>query len=207
MKVSEAIDLLKGSKLKQLSVKDDPITVLGYLNMAILELHKRFKLWQAEATITFAADVYTYVLDGVDANVTIDLTDNMVLLIEKVKDNEDIRYTIDDIDEENTLYFNKWHTITFEPTIVAGETATVIYRAAPKFLTTQTQTIPLPPQFFEAMFLYVGYEAQGGVKSGERDENNAHYKRFQASCDQINFNGLIKQDSLISTKFFDRGFV
>ena len=81
MLASEAIANLLTTELKQLKVGTDTPTVLGYLNQAVLELHKEFNIWQDDATITHATGVTLYKLDGADPNVVIDLSDKQLLLI------------------------------------------------------------------------------------------------------------------------------
>ena len=44
MTVRQVIDLARGRELRQLAVKDDITTLLGYYNMGVIELYKRFPL-------------------------------------------------------------------------------------------------------------------------------------------------------------------
>jgi len=205
MIVSEAIALLKHNELKQLSVKDDNDAVLGFLNFGILEIHKRFALWEPEAIITQADGVSLYTLDGNDVNVSIDLSDHDLLMIQNVYDEDNIPYVINNEKDPDSISTPKFHQIKVE-TIVPDYVMSVIYRASPKFLTTIDDTIPLPSQFFEALFLYVGYKGQTSVKAGIKDENNTHYVRFEASCDRIDTKGLKPQKDLTSTKFVNTVF-
>ena len=94
MLVSEAITLLRSSELKQLGLKTQVSDILGYINFGILEIYKRFNLWEAEAVITQVDAVDTYKLDGIDANVTIDLSDHNLLMIDRIYDSEDLLYII-----------------------------------------------------------------------------------------------------------------
>lgn len=206
MLVSEAITLLKAAELKQLALKADDTTVLGFINLGILELYKRFNLWEDEATITMAADTLIYKLDGVDANVAIDLSDKQLLMIEGAYEETGEEYVLNDELDPYSIYTPTWHTIQVVEA-VADQTISVIYRAAPIFLTATTDVLPLPPQFYDALFCYCGYKGHGSIKSEIKGENNTHYLRFDAACDLINSLGLFAQDDLKSTKFYDRGFV
>ena len=100
MLASEAITSLSNTELKQLSVKTDTNAVLGYLNEAIKELHKRFNIWQDEAIITHATDVFLYKLDGIDVNVTIDLSDKELLVISEAYDYIGAEMPLNDEDNE-----------------------------------------------------------------------------------------------------------
>jgi len=206
MIVSEAIDLLQKGELKQLNIKDDTAAIIGFINLGILELYKRFPLWEAEATITQATGVSTYTLEEADANVDIDLSDHSLIKIQKVYDEDDLPYVINNEKDEDSISTPKYNQIKVA-TIVPDYEMNVIYRASPIFLTTVRQTIPLPSQFYEALFLYVAFKGQLSVKSGIKEENNTHYIRFEASCDRIKMEGLGVENDMESSKFEQRGFV
>lgn len=209
MNASEAIELVKESELKQLSVKNDKKVILGFLNMGILEIHKRFVLWQAEATITMATGVTSYKLDGTDPNVTIDLSDHELLMVDEAFDYDGEPLSINDENDELSLATPQYNVIEMRPdSVTDAVTISLIYRGAPKFLTHEKAIIPLPPQFYEALFHYVGFRGHGSQKTGEAQlADNTHYKRFDNSCKRIKFEGLYTEDSMESTKFDDRGFV
>lgn len=198
MLVSEAITLMSAAAIKQLAVKDDNTALLGYINLGILELYKRFNLWKAEATITQADGTLLYTMADGDANVSIDLSDNVLIKILKMVDADDKEITSFTKPKYNQIKFSE---------VTAGDELTVTYQAAPIFLTAVNQEIPIPSQFLDPLFLFVAYKAHISVKGGLKDENNTHYLRFDKSCELIDFEGLDIQDELTSTKFNDRGFV
>jgi len=206
MLIREAIELLKNTELKQLGIKDDDISVLGYLNFGILEIYKRFPLWEPEAIITQATGVNLYSLTEADTNVSIDLSDHDLLVIDRVYDEDNKLYIINNEKDPDSLSTPQFHQLKVE-TIVPGYTMTVMYRAGPKFISDIDDIVPLPSQFLEALFLYVGYKGQSSVKAGVKDENNTHFIRFEASCARIKLEGLYPQKDLVSSKFADRGFV
>jgi len=206
MLVSEAIKLLQAAELKQLSVKTDKEAILGYINMGILEIHKRFVLWQEEAKISMIEGITKYTLNESDPNVGINLVDHVVLMIEELYGPSGDPITLNDENDPHGVWTPQPHIIEVLLPIVSGDTS-VIYRASPKFLTNERQEIPLPFQFLEALFNYVGYRGHGSVKGDIKSENNTHYMRFEQSCNRLKLEGLIAADDLHSTKFVDRGFV
>lgn len=206
MLVAEAIELLKEAELKQLSVKNDKDAILGYINMGVLELHKRFSLWQEEAFITMLEGVTRYKLADSDSNVSIDLSDHDVIKIDEVYAPDGSQISLNDEDDPNGVWTPQPHVIEIMAPIVDGDVS-VIYRATPKFMTNERQEIVLPPQFLEALFNYVGYRGHGSVKGDIKSENNTHYMRFEESCKQVRKEGLIAAESLHCHKFEDRGFV
>ncbi len=208
MNVSKAIDLLRESELKQLKVKDDKQAVLGFIDLAVLEIYKRFVLWHAEATITMADGVTEYTLDGTDTNVTIDLSDHEFLHLDECYDDDGENMSINDESDPLGVATPRWNVVEIPPVgITDGVELALIYRAAPVFLLHEKQEIPIPPQFFEALFLYVGFRAHSGTKNTKDTENNQHYKKFENSCARVKLEGLFTEDSLNSSKFDDRGFV
>jgi hypothetical protein len=210
MIASEAIDIVAESELKQLKVKDDKKAILGFLNLGILEIYKRFVLWQAEAIITMVAGVYEYKLDGTDPNVAIDLSDHLFLHLDEVYDDDGTSMSINDESDPMGVATPRWNVVEIPPIgITAGVELSLIYRAAPKFLLHEKQDIPVPPQLWEALFHYVGYRGHAGTKGQDNQttENNAHYKRFEASCNRVKVEGLFTEDSLNSNKFDNSCFV
>ena len=214
MLVSEAVTLLKNTELKQLSVANEPETVLGYINLAILEIYKRFSLWQDEATITIVDGTLLYTLDGNDSNVSIDLSDHNMLMTEKVLLNgteiyeKDTKLVINDYtNNDSSVFIPQYHQIKIltpvedETPYIVGDTLKVLYRAAPIFLVSETQAIPLASQFFEALFNYVGHKGHGSIKTSPDSDDNMYLKRFEVSIKRISMNGLVAQDDLTSEKF------
>ena len=205
MLVSEAITHLQYTNLKQLSVKTDNAALLDMINYAITAIHKRFNLMEREAIITMAANVTLYKLDGTDSNVSIDLSDNNLMLIERAYNEDTTEITINDEDDlygAATPQFDQFEI--YQAT--AGGLISVIYRAAPLFLTSVDDPIPLPIQYMEALYLHVAYQAHGSVKGSIKDENNTHYIRFDKECNQIRHDGLYNPGDFASNKFYDRGF-
>ena len=206
MRADEAIELLQNSELKQVSVKDDTNAMLGFINLAILEIYKRFDLWNAEAVITQVDGTDTYTLVESDTNVTIDLSDNKFLHILSIKDANGDEYSVESKTDEFKITMPKYDQIKVH-TVVPGSSMYIVYKAAPLFITADTEEIQLPYQFIEPMMLYAGYKGQASIKSGVKEENNTQYMRFEASCNRIELEGLFNQDDLQSTKFEQRGFV
>lgn len=208
MNISEAIDMLQESELKQLKIKENKKAVMGFINMGVLELHKRFVLWQSEAIITMVAGVTEYKLDGTDTNVAIDLSDHQFLHLDEAYDDDGESMSINDESDVMGIATPRWNVVEIPPDgITDGVELDLIYRAAPNFHVHEKEIIPLPPQMFEALFLYVGFRAHSGTKNNPQTENNQHYKKFDTSCNRIKIEGLYTEDSLNSSKFRDSNFV
>ncbi len=209
MDISYVIALAKKAELKQLGIAEDDDAILGYLNLGVLEIHKRLPLIQSKAVITIAAGKLSYSLDGTDTDVVIDLTRNDLLMVNEIYDTEYENLPINDKQDASSVRMAEYNVIEFPAdTLEVASTLTVAYRAAPKAATdAATGTVPLPPQFLEALLHYIGYRAHGSLKGDTKFENNAHYIRFEKSMKTIESRGLFSEEELSSAKFDDRGFV
>jgi hypothetical protein len=202
MLASEAIAFLQTTELKQLKVGEDDATVLGYLNAAVKELHKRFNLWQDEAIITQVDGTTLYKLDGSDANVSIDLSDKNLLVITELFDYLGESMNVNDEDDVAGAVTPKYNWVEFPSDgIVDGEEFSVIFQATPTNMAATTETIDLPPTLEEAMYFYAAFKGHTSQKGDGKFENNTHYKRFIAECDRVQALGLIVPDGMTTHKF------
>jgi len=203
MLASEAITELQATELKQLKVGTDTASVLIYLNQAIKELHKEFNIWQDEAVITHADAVTLYKLDGVDVNVTIDLSDKQLLLISEAFDNDGDTLSLNDEDDENGAVTPKYNWVEFPLAgLAVGEEFPIIFRAAPLAMVADTETIDLPPVLEEAMYFYAGFRAHVSQKGNKELENGTHYERYLQSIARVTSKGLIVAESTVGHKFY-----
>jgi len=212
MTAQDVINLAKNAELKQLAVKDDELAVLGYLNLGLLELYKRFPLEEAEAIITLKDGKTNYKLDGTDADVSMEAGKDMLVIAgvyTTVKDGNEVKVvsmTINDEDDATGIDTPSFNTVEV-PAVATGALISIIYRVTPKFLTALTDVLPLPPQLLEALLNYIGYRGHGSINGELKTENQSHYVRFENSCRRVLLDGLITTDDLISKKLYNRGFV
>ncbi len=203
MLASKAISRLQETELKQLSSSSlTTAVILEYLNEAILELHKRFNLWQDSAVITHATAVVSYDLDGIDANVTIDLSDKQLVVITDAIDYLGDEMTINDEDDEFGVVTPKYNIVEFAlAELVVGEDFDILFRAAPLDMSADSETIDLPPSLFEAMYFYVGFRAHVSQKGTKDTENANHFARYINACDRVEARGLIVAETTAAHKF------
>lgn len=208
MKIEDLISLAQTSELAQLAVKNDPVTIRNFINMGILEIHKRFSLLQQIANLTMASGVDTYTLADSDANVSMNLNGNQYLILEEILDFDQNSIPINKTNVSYSIKNPSYNVIVIPNEILEpGEVLNITYRAAPSFLTNVADAVPLPPQFFEPLLHYVGYKGHGSIQGGKQFENNTHYQRFDKSCDLIKTTGLYTDVSLESNKFINSGYV
>lgn len=205
MLASEAIARLRQTELKQLSVTSvTDAAVLEYLNEAVLDLHKRFNLWQDSCILTQATGVQLYTLDGIDANTDIDLSDKILLVISEAYDSEGDEMSLNDEDDPYGAVTPKYNQVEFPPDgVTATNQFSIVFRAAPLDMTVVGDTIDLTPVLFTAMYFYVGFRAHVSQKGLENLENDTHYKRYLGECNRVEKLGMVVADSLVPHKFGD----
>lgn len=202
MIVSDAITRLANTELKQLSVKTDTAAMLVYLNEAVLALHTRFNLWEDEATLVHATGVTEYDLDGVDGNVTIDLSDKQMIAITRGVDFNDDEIKINDPNDAYLTTTPKYNKLKFAlAELEVGETFTFTFRASPLDMTIVGDTINIPPQLNECLYTYVSFLGHVSQTGDAQSESNMHFKRYLHACDRAEGTGLINTTQLDSGKF------
>lgn len=205
MLVSQIMSLAISTELKQLAVKKDSVAVISFINLGVLELHKRFTLLESEAIITLQTGKTSYSLDGSDSSVSITNPENL-LIITDCYDEQGEPVIINDERNPLGIMTPSYNTVEV-PNVVQDEKLSIIYRAYSGFVNSETDNIPLPPQLLEPLLHYIGYRGNSTVTVGIKEENNSHYIRFDQSCKRIIEQGLHIADDLESYTFDQRGFV
>jgi len=218
MTANEVLTLAKAGELLQLSpaIKDSNDVLIGYLNLGMIELYKRFMLRTDEAIITLVDGKTIYKLDGTDADVAMD--GSMLYLIAAYGDGTDMSdYSTDDVrlpinEEDNLLSIN---TVSYNevqvPLITPGAFISLIYVVKPDKVTALTldAELDMPDQFVEPLLHYLGYRAHGSMDGNIQTESNTHYMRFEASCNRLKELGvgITPDDISMRNRLFDKGFV
>lgn len=203
MTVRNVIDLAKAGELNNVAVGNNTDAVLGYINLGLIELYKRFPLNVQEYLLTLdGSEIYTMPADYMWIVAAYDEVpaDSLVNTIQ-IPINE----------ENNPLSLNtvSWNQIQV-PVDTAGATISIIYTAAPTMLTTADldMAMPIPIQMLEALLHYIGYRAHGSVDGNIQGENNTHYQRFELSCRKIEEMGMFTSDDVaMPDRIFMKGFV
>jgi len=205
MLVSQVISLAKSSELRQLSVKDNEEAVIGFINLGMLELHKRFTLKAEEAIITLQTGKTTYTLDGTDTDVSINNPANFLVVIECYDEQGEL-VSVNDEKDPLGIMTPTYNTVEV-PNVAQDEKLSIIYRGSIPFVNYTTDSLALPPQLLEALLHYIGYRGNSTISSDIKAENNTHYIRFDQSCKRVVDQGLLLPDDMESYKFDQRGFV
>lgn len=217
MTANEVIILAKAGVLRQLSssIKDDTNVLIGFMNLGITEIYKRFVLKTEEALVTLRDGKTIYALDGTDSDV--EMNDNFMYLIAAYGDNNEDDYSSDDlvlpINSEDDLY--SINMVSYNqvqiPLITEGAYVSLIYAARPTKITTLTldEELDMPDQFVKPLLEYIGYEAHAGMNDNVNLESNVHYQRFETACNIVREYGvgIAPDDISMGSRLDKRGFV
>ena len=214
MTVQNAIDLAASTKLKNIAVAKDTAAVLGYLNLGITELYKRFPLRVDEAIVTLKDNKTEYKVDGTDADVSMPADSQFMWLVSAYQEVEDTETTEFDTvlmpvnEEDNPLSLQTvaWNTVQI-PLSITGAYVSLIYVAAPIYYTMGdlTEQLPLPPQMIEPLLEYIAYQAKSSI--GTIQDTALAYQEFEASCSRVEMRGMITSDDLEMLGRNLKGFV
>jgi hypothetical protein len=203
MTIQQLVDLAVDGELRTLQVKDNTASIVGYINLGLIELYKRFPLDVQEHMITLLDGVEIYTMPSnfmwiVSAYDEVPETSNLTVL--PIPINE----------EDNPVSINtiSWNQVQV-PVTVTGAYISIIYVAAPTYFTDAdlATTLPIPPQMVEALLHYIGYRAHGSDDGNVQAENSTHYQRFELSCKRIEQMGMFTPDDLSMTSRNIKGFV
>ena len=204
MTVRQVIDLAKASELTGLPAASKDETVLGFINLGVLELYKRFTL-SVEEWIIALEDGQSYYTAPEDFMWIIaaygEVGMDSVQEVNVLPVNE----------EDNPLSINTvgWNKVQV-PLSVTGAYVSIIYAATPEVysITDMNKHVNIPPQMIEALLAYIGWRANSTIDTGIQTEDTVWYNRFESSCSRLEVKGFINANDMVMTNRLNmRGFV
>lgn len=204
MTVKQVIDLAKASELTGLPAASKDETVLGFINLGVLELYKRFTL-SVEEWIIALEDGQSYYTAPEDFMWIIaaygEVGMDSVQEVNVLPVNE----------EDNPLSINTvgWNKVQV-PLSVTGAYVSIIYAATPEVysIPDMNKTVNIPPQMVEALLAYIGWRANSTIDTGIQTEDTVWYNRFESSCSRLEVKGFINANDMVMTNRLNmRGFV
>lgn len=202
MTLQNVVDLAKNGVLKNIAIKNDVDAIVGYINLGLIELYKRFPMDTKEVILTLGSDgtvkdPYTMIDD-----VTYQMPSDFMYLVaaydEVPEMSIDLVSPIPINEEDNPLSINTiaWNKIQI-PVVVTGAYVSIIYASSPKYYLSSelAEDIPIPVQFVDALLAYLGYAGHASVSASEQ-ENNVYYNRFEMSCNTVKTFGVFTTDDM-----------
>lgn len=205
MILQHVIDLARYSEVAGTSIKDNTAAIILFINAGMLELYKRFPVNTKEHIIPLVDGTTTYALPS-------DFMYVLSAFEELPEGSETIASEIPINDEHDPKsIFLPNHTEVQVPLVADNSYISLIYIPKPPSYTEAdlNTEIDIPETLIDCLLHYVGYKAYLGIRSDGQSENNAHYLRFERSCDRARELGVSHPlDSLQAPrKLADRGFV
>lgn len=204
MTVKDVITLAQQGELSQLAVKNNTDTVLGYLNLGLIELYKRFPIETEEWLLELEDGKHEYDVPAdcmyiVAAYGEVPTTSSETVSLLNIN-------TEDDPFSINTIGWNKIQV----PVSMVGAYISLVYVKQPTLLTDADMDEPmaLPMQMVEALLHYIGYRAHAAQSAEVQAEHITHYTRFEESCKKVDVLGVYTRDDMVMVdRIKHKGFV
>ena len=220
MKLSLILAQARSGELAGLSTVDKTDEkIVGYINLGLIALYNRFQLSTEEAVITLRPDIpkNIYTLNSTDADVRVagqPMTDDEFMCIVSAYEEDGIDIPINHEGNPYSLFTVSYNQVQV-PLLANSGYISLLYRKNP-VLVAYTDNgsgsavdcyVPLPLQLLEPLLHYIGYRAHGAVDGNINTENNTHYTRYLAACNQAADMGVITADDTVSASVESKGFV
>jgi len=198
------VDAARYSELASVATKDNTDAILSFLNLGMLELYKRFPLNTQE-----------HIVELVEGTTLYDLPENFMYALSAYGEpleasmGEVVDVPINDEDEPYSIFFPNHKQVQI-PLVANGAYISIIYIAKPASYTAADlqEELDLPETLIDCLLHYVGYKAHLGIRGDGQSENNAHFARFERSCQKARELGVAHPiDSWrMIDRLNDRGF-
>lgn len=204
MIVQDIINAARYSEVGNTAIKDNTDAILTFMNLGLLELHKRFPLRVEQTVLTLSNTTTTF-------NLPSTFMYPLAAYGEDKDGNIDMEHVLPINDESNpeSIFFSTFKQVQV-PDTLDGSSAVIVFAAKPDRYTADDLNIELdlPETLIEPLLHYIGYKAQLGIRGDAQAENNAHWLRFDRSCKQAQDLGVAyPMDSWkMATRIYNRGF-
>lgn len=208
MRLQDVINAARHSELGGVAVRNDNEAIITFLNLGMLELHKRFPLKMKEHVITLQVGVsmyalpddYMYILSASDDSDTTAENPDAPLVGVSVNDNKDQR----------GIFIPSYQEVQV-PSVDDRTFISLIYVAKPTNYTIDNleDEVDLPETLINCLLHYIGYKGHLGIKGDAQSENNAHWFRFDRACKEARDLGVAYPVDTwaMPDRLGDRGFV
>ena len=205
MRVQDIVDLAKYSELSSTSLKDNDTAIILFINAGLLELYKRFPLQVNEHIVALQEGVTMY-----------DLPSDFMYILEAYGEPAEgssdtvVVLPINDPDDPYSVFFPGFRQVQV-PLTANGSFVSLLYVAKPPSYTEDdlSELLELPDTLVDCLLHYIGYKAHLGIRGDTQAENNAHFMRFERSCQKaLDLGVAYPLDSMrMIDRLSDRNFV
>lgn len=192
--VQDVIQYAVSSPIKQLAVNSDNATLIGFINLGLTAIYKKFTILTKEYIIDLKALQTIYYLPY----------DCMV--IQGVYDEFGNEVNLNDENDPLSVLTPSFNSIQI-PVPVDGVKVGVVYTANHPLLRTINDRILLPFQLIDALIWYMGYLGHGAIDGSLEGQAGAYFMKFEQACNEVIEKGLLPLDTVTNDKLNQRGFV
>jgi len=202
--------------------------IIGFTNLGLLELHKRFFLRSQEITVQQHEEIATYLLTSkyaasnlsspiaLSERYIIDTAENPfrdnMLKIEEVYDQEGNMCAMNDISNPLSVYTPTWRSVQI-PYPDDLLSFSVQYRAGPDPIVyvdgidLEATEVAVPNSMHEALLFYIASRSFAGFGGDQGQEGSSYWQKFRKSCDDVDKYGLEVQGEPGDWRFDVGGWV
>jgi hypothetical protein len=184
MTVSEVLTFARNGEFRGISQsKYNDATLISYINMAMIEIYKRFVLKTSETIIDLNDDDTIYSLPD----------DCMTILA--IYDEDGAIYKLNDEDDKLSILTVSWNQIQV-PNPATGASISIIYNSNPSVVSSGTDVVQIPPILLEALLNYMAYKAYQQPEGEVNGKSDSYFLKFESSCTRVRDLGLVTQDDV-----------
>lgn len=220
MKVSEVIAMARSSELSNLSSSSfTDSRIIQYINLAIIELSKRFVVSTKAENIKTSVYTSMYVLRSPDVIGIIDIYDQTgkALVCQTLTDDLTFDYKL--INNTTFLLNHKedyrdkieYHPITGIDELQCkkepDKELMVIYSAVADLVSKPEDELPIPLVMLDALLAYIGYKATYSITPDGNGIHQAAMGKYEASCKLLESSAYGGQNTIVSKSLQSKGFI
>lgn len=235
---SEVLEHLKFGELSQLSIggaqagsisEDQYPKLITYINLALIELYKKFPIKMNTLDLELYADIQEYLLkvDFATSSASAEPvkyildTGNIftggVLKVDSVANLAGDPIPVNQLNNESSIFTPFFNTLRIQTDIITptldltDEIYTITYRQKPVGLDRSTvegiTELPIDDTFLEPLLSYIAHRAHLGQPKPDPAISSSYYSKYLAACRNVTELGLLDTLESINEKADINGWV
>lgn len=219
MKVSQLISMIRSCELSNLSeTKFTDARILHFINLAILELSKRFNIEVRAESIKTSPYTNVYSLRSKDVIGIVEIYDEegRELRPQTIMGEESYDYRMINnftfmlkrkADYTSTREYNSIGVEQMQEIEFPNSELIVVYSALSDLIETVDDELTVPIVFVDPIVAYVGYKAMTSLNANEQGETNISLAKYENSCKTLEKSAYNGGEVVLSKNVDMRGFV
>ncbi len=207
MRIKELYNILRDTELKQIVVGEDEAQVLGFMNLALIEVYGKFAILQEEQLIVIEKGVTRYRLQD-NSQKVLQVYMKDPTLNQLPGEDAFIEVGINDINDDESVFTPQPYVLHI-PNPEEGRMYSVMQIVTPPYITKQnidTVDFIIPPQYLSTILNYAAYRAYKSMNGDEQSEIGSHYRAYMQSCNELLKNGMMNYSILTNLKLDQGGW-